>query len=180
FRVLEDHGRRRGAPGPGRARGPRPPHRGRAQSRLDAGPRQLRPRGGTGDGPVRGAGRRRRLPPRGPAAHGQLPDRPPDRRAPPEPQADRGEPHRGPPRNPLVLGIPRGGVVMADLVARQLGGEFGVALVRKLRAPGRPDLAIGSVAETGQIFLNDDWEERLPDNYLKSEAADALSHLRER
>lgn len=83
-------------------------------------------------------------------------------------------------RNPLVLGIPRGGVVMADLIARQLHGELGVSLVRKLRAPDRAELAIGSVAENGLIFLNDDWEDRLPENYLKSEAADALSHLRER
>lgn len=88
------------------------------------------------------------------------------------------KPFRG--RRPLVFGIPRGGVVLADAVARELGGELDVALVRKLRAPDRSELAIGSVAENGLIFLNDGWENITANDYLKSEAADALSHLRER
>ena len=44
---------------------------------------------------------------------------------------------------PLVIGIPRGGVVLADVIARELGGDLDVALVRKLRAPGQPEVAIG-------------------------------------
>jgi putative phosphoribosyl transferase len=52
-------------------------------------------------------------------------------------------------RNVLVLGIPRGAVPMARLIAGQLGGEVDVVLVRKLRAPGNPELAVGSVDESG-------------------------------
>lgn len=56
-------------------------------------------------------------------------------------------------RNPLVLGIPRGAVVMACAIARELGGETDVALVHKLRAPRQPELAIGAVDEAGNVAL---------------------------
>ncbi|MEK6209735.1 MAG: phosphoribosyltransferase family protein [Pseudomonadota bacterium] len=51
--------------------------------------------------------------------------------------------------NPLVLGIPRGAVPMAHVIAGKLAGEVDVALVRKLGAPGNPEFAIGAVDETG-------------------------------
>lgn len=51
--------------------------------------------------------------------------------------------------NPLVLGIPRGAVPMACVIAGKLAGEADVVLVRKLGAPGNPELAIGAVDETG-------------------------------
>lgn len=54
---------------------------------------------------------------------------------------------------PLVLGIPRGGVIVAAEVARHIGGELNVALARKIGAPGNPELAIGAVGETGGAVL---------------------------
>ena len=56
-------------------------------------------------------------------------------------------------QNPLVLGIPRGGVVMACIIARELQGEVDVMLVHKLRAPHQPELAIGAVDEAGNVSL---------------------------
>ncbi|MGH7726637.1 MAG: phosphoribosyltransferase [Candidatus Eiseniibacteriota bacterium] len=56
-------------------------------------------------------------------------------------------------RNPLVLAIPRGAVPMARLIADRLDGELDVVLVRKLGAPGQPELAIGSVDEDGEVYL---------------------------
>ena len=67
--------------------------------------------------------------------------------------ADRLKSYRG--KNPLILGIPRGAVPMADCIARELKGEFDVVLVRKLRAPHQPELAIGSVDESGWTYLSD-------------------------
>jgi putative phosphoribosyl transferase len=58
-------------------------------------------------------------------------------------------------QNPLVLAIPRGAVPMAKTIAEALGGEVDVVLVRKLRAPGNPELAIGSMDETGWTYLAD-------------------------
>ncbi len=57
--------------------------------------------------------------------------------------------------NPLVLGIPRGAVPMAKIIAEALHGELDVVLVHKLGAPGQPELAIGSVDESGNVYLAD-------------------------
>lgn len=58
-------------------------------------------------------------------------------------------------KNPLVLGIPRGGVVPAAQVARALGGDLGVVVARKLRAPGQPELAIGAVTPDGVSWVDE-------------------------
>ena len=58
-------------------------------------------------------------------------------------------------KNPLILAIPRGAVPMGKLIAVELGGELDVVLVRKLRAPGNPEFAIGSVDETGWTYVAD-------------------------
>ena len=56
-------------------------------------------------------------------------------------------------KQPLVLAIPRGAVPMAKLIAAELGGDFDVVLVRKLRAPWQPELAIGSIDESGWTYI---------------------------
>ena len=65
--------------------------------------------------------------------------------------AERLNRYRG--QRPLVLGIPRGGVPMARLVADRLEGDLDVMLVHKLRAPFQPELAIGSIDESGRVYL---------------------------
>ncbi|OFW54375.1 MAG: phosphoribosyl transferase [Actinobacteria bacterium RBG_16_70_17] len=57
--------------------------------------------------------------------------------------------------DPVVLGLPRGGVVVAAEVARALGAPLDVLVVRKLGAPGNPELGIGAIAEDGITVLND-------------------------
>ena len=47
----------------------------------------------------------------------------------------------------IVLGIPRGGVIVAATVARELGAPLDVVVPRKVGAPGNPELAVGAVAE---------------------------------
>ncbi len=59
-------------------------------------------------------------------------------------------------RRPVVLGIPRGGVVLARELAHALDGELDVVLSRKLATPGRSELAMGALAEDGTVFLNED------------------------
>jgi putative phosphoribosyl transferase len=51
-----------------------------------------------------------------------------------------------------VLGLPRGGVPVAYEVARALGAPLDVWIVRKLGAPGQPELGMGAVAEGGAVF----------------------------
>lgn len=55
--------------------------------------------------------------------------------------------------NPVVLGVPRGGVPMARIVADALGGELDVVLVRKICAADNLDYALGAVDETGAVTL---------------------------
>jgi predicted phosphoribosyltransferase len=55
---------------------------------------------------------------------------------------------------PLVLGLPRGGVVVGAEIARALGCDLDVLLVKKLRAPDNPELAIGALCEEGNPWLN--------------------------
>jgi putative phosphoribosyl transferase len=49
----------------------------------------------------------------------------------------------------VVLGLPRGGVVVAAEVAAALGAPLDVVLVRKLGLPEQPELAMGAIAATG-------------------------------
>jgi len=59
-------------------------------------------------------------------------------------------------RDPIVIGLPRGGVVVAAEVARALGAELDIAIVRKIGAPGNPELAVGAVGEGGVVVRNGD------------------------
>lgn len=56
----------------------------------------------------------------------------------------------------LLLGLPRGGVVVAAEIARALGLPMDVCLVRKLGAPFQPELAMGAVAFGGVLVLHQD------------------------
>src|SRR5829696_9580787 len=55
------------------------------------------------------------------------------------------------PGDVLVLGLPRGGAVVAAGVAAALGAPLDVLLVRKLGLPGQPELAMGAVAAIGDV-----------------------------
>lgn len=100
-----------------------------------------------------------------------------DRRDVAERLAVRLDAYRG--RRPLVLGVPRGGVPMARIIADALGGDLDVVLVRKLRAPGQPELAIGAVDESGAVVKG-----RLfgiaDTGYLQAELRAQLGTIRQR
>jgi len=51
--------------------------------------------------------------------------------------------------NPIVLGLPRGGVPVALEVARVIGAPLDVLVVRKLGAPGNPEFAVGAIGADG-------------------------------
>ncbi len=57
----------------------------------------------------------------------------------------------------VVLGIPRGGVVVAGSLAHVLGAALDIVLSRKIGAPGNPEFAIGAISEGGDLFLNEDF-----------------------
>ena len=84
-------------------------------------------------------------------------------------------------QHPLVLGIPRGAVPMARIIADALEGDLDVVLVHKLGAPGHPELAIGAVDETGQVYLGPYVQLLgISADYLATETAAQLETLRTR
>ena len=56
---------------------------------------------------------------------------------------------------PVVLGVPRGGVVVADVVAVCLGAELDVLGVEKVGAPWNPELAVGAVGEGNALWIDE-------------------------
>ncbi|MCC7163943.1 MAG: phosphoribosyltransferase [Anaerolineae bacterium] len=54
----------------------------------------------------------------------------------------------------IVLGIPRGGVVVAEQIARALEAPLDVFVTRKIGAPVNEELAIGAVASDGSVLLD--------------------------
>ncbi len=57
--------------------------------------------------------------------------------------------------DPVVLGLPRGGVVVAAGAAQVLEAPLDIIVVRKLGAPGNPELGVGAIAEGGVTVLNE-------------------------
>ena len=70
--------------------------------------------------------------------------------------------------NPLVLGVPRGAVPMARIIADALDGDLDVVLVRKLRAPNQPELALGAIDERGTV-VRGRYFGLASDDYLREE-----------
>jgi putative phosphoribosyl transferase len=82
-------------------------------------------------------------------------------------------------KNPLVLGIPRGALPMAEIIANALGGELDVVLVHKLCHPDQPEFAIGAIDEGGNTYLAD-WAEELTVEMIAQEKERQLATLRRR
>lgn len=71
---------------------------------------------------------------------------------------------------PLVLGVPRGGVVVASEVARSLTADLDIIISRKIGAPGNPELAVAAVDPGGNILAGPALGEMFtpPDEYLRA------------
>jgi putative phosphoribosyl transferase len=82
-------------------------------------------------------------------------------------------------QRPLILALPRGGVVVGAAMAGPLDGELDVLLIKKLRAPGNPELAIGAISEEGHRYLNEDIQfvTHATDAYLEKETRQRLAEM---
>lgn len=84
-------------------------------------------------------------------------------------------------QKPLVLGVPRGAVPMARIIADTLDGDLDVVLVHKLRAPDQPEFAIGSVSEAGHVYVSELAHRfGIPQKYIEEETKAQLTELRRR
>jgi putative phosphoribosyl transferase len=82
-------------------------------------------------------------------------------------------------QHPLVLGVPRGAMPMAKIIADELGGELDVVLVHKLGHPEQPELAIGAIDESGNTLLSE-WAADLDPENIEEEKRRQLGTLRDR
>ena len=85
-------------------------------------------------------------------------------------------------RDPLVLAIPRGGIVTGAAIAREIGAELDVVLAHKLRAPFQHELAIGAIGEDGKMYLNEKITKSIAisDEYLESERRRQIEEISRR
>lgn len=84
--------------------------------------------------------------------------------------------------DPVVFGIPRGGVVVAAEVARQTGGTLDVVVPMKIRAPHQPELALGAAGPDGSTYLDDETVRLLgvSEDYLRREIEQRMHEIARR
>jgi putative phosphoribosyl transferase len=79
----------------------------------------------------------------------------------------------------LILGIPRGGIVVADVVAQKLNADFDILIPRKLRAPDNKENSIGAIMLDGSMYLDAlklRWLKVSPE-YIAKEKAEQLREI---
>lgn len=84
--------------------------------------------------------------------------------------------------DPLILAIPRGGVVVADAIATNLNCKLDIIVSRKIGAPHNPELAIGAVLHDGSYFPNIEVVKMLqiPQRYIDSEIVEQMKEIQRR
>lgn len=87
--------------------------------------------------------------------------------------------------NPIVLGLPRGGVPVAFEIARRLDAPLDVVVARKLGAPMQPELGVGAIAEGGVLIVDENLIRELDihredlDRVIRSELSEMRRRLEE-
>ena len=59
-------------------------------------------------------------------------------------------------KNPLVIALPRGGIPVGVEIAKELNAPLDILFVKKIPSPLNEEAAIGSVSESGLVFVNQD------------------------
>ena len=82
----------------------------------------------------------------------------------------------------VVLGIPRGGVIIAQQIAIELEADLDIVLSHKLGAPGNPELAVGAICEDGKLFIDERTSSCVGanKNYIEQEKALQLKEITRR
>ena len=82
--------------------------------------------------------------------------------------------------NTLVLGIPRGGLIIAEIIARKLACGLDLVIVKRLRSPHNEELAIGAVTEDGTTYLNQliIEELKISQEYIEKEISHQLQEIK--
>lgn len=73
-------------------------------------------------------------------------------------------------QNVVIYALPRGGVVTAYEIAKEIQAPLDLIITRKIGHPSQPEYAIGAVAENGHSVFNKEEVTEIDENYLTSEA----------
>ena len=82
--------------------------------------------------------------------------------------------------NSVILGIPRGGVVTANVLAKELYLPFGLIIIKKISHPLNPEYAIAAISEYGTIVKNEDETKNVDQNWFKQESQKQLEETKRR
>jgi putative phosphoribosyl transferase len=79
----------------------------------------------------------------------------------------------------IILSVPRGGVVIGDIISRILDAKLDVVVSRKVGAPYNPELAIGAVMPDGSFFPNENIIKilKISDSYINAEIAAQMKEI---
>jgi putative phosphoribosyl transferase len=93
-----------------------------------------------------------------------------------------GENYRGPTRNAIVMGIPRGGIPVGYFLAKRVNAILDAIVVRKLPLPESPETGFGAIAPDGSIVINEDIVRSLylSENSIARIAASVLEEIHRR
>jgi putative phosphoribosyl transferase len=81
----------------------------------------------------------------------------------------------------VVMAIPRGGIIIGDVIASELGAKLDVVVSRKIGAPFDPELAIGAVMPDGSYFLNEVTDTiNAPQDYIESQIDKEVKEIERR
>jgi Predicted phosphoribosyltransferases len=82
----------------------------------------------------------------------------------------------------VILGIPRGGAIVAYHVARILNKPWDIIVPRKIGVPFNKEVAIGAVTQDGNILLNEAIVKyyNIPDEYIKKESMEQTEEIKRR
>ena len=87
-------------------------------------------------------------------------------------------------KNPLVIALPRGGVPVGFEIAKELKAPLDILFVKKIPSPINEEAAIGSVSESGLVFVNQDAIKMLnerginvDENYIQQKAIEKIQEM---
>ncbi len=81
----------------------------------------------------------------------------------------------------IILAVPRGGLIIADVIASKLAIKLDIVVSRKMGAPENPEFAIGAVMPDGNYFLNSRVDEfNISERYIQREAKVQLKEIHRR
>ncbi len=72
-------------------------------------------------------------------------------------------------QNSLILAIPRGGVILGDIIAQKIGCDLDVIISKKITPPDHSEYAIGAIMHDGTLYQSEYWSKFCDDPRFEDE-----------